>query len=45
MLNTPRACSNPLGCCCNIGEMARKVSIKCAIAGCHYQRKMTLAER
>ena len=30
---------------CNIGEMARKVSVKCAIAGCHYQRKMTLAER
>ena len=30
---------------CNIGEMARKVSGKCAIAGCHYQRKMTLAER
>ena len=24
--------------------MARKVSLKCAIAGCHYQRKMTLAE-
>ena len=35
----------PPGCCCNIGEMARKVSVKCAIAGCHYQRKMTLAER
>ena len=32
-------------CCCNIGEMARKVSVKCAIAGCHYQRKMTLVER
>ncbi len=30
---------------CNIGEMARKVSVKCAIAGCHFQRKMTLAER
>ena len=30
---------------CNIGEMARKVSVKCAIAGCHYQRKMALAER
>ena len=40
-----RACPNSLGCCCNIGEMARKVSVKCAIAGCHYQRKMTLAER
>ena len=25
--------------------MPRKVSVKCAIAGCHYQRKMTLAER
>ena len=37
--------SDPLGCCCNIGEMARKVPVKCAIAGCHYQRKMTLAER
>ena len=32
-------------CRCNIGEMPRKVQIKCAIAGCHYQRKMTLAER
>ena len=25
--------------------MARKLQIKCAIAGCHYRRKMTLAER
>ena len=25
--------------------MPRKVPVKCAIAGCHYQRKMTLAER
>ena len=25
--------------------MPRKVSHKCAIAGCHYQQKMTLAER
>ena len=25
--------------------MARKVSVKCAIAGCRYQLKMTLAER
>ena len=41
----PAHMSDPLGCCCNIGEMARKVSVKCAIAGCHYQRKMTLAER
>ena len=24
--------------CCNIGEMARKVAVKCAITGCHYQR-------
>ena len=30
---------------CKIAAMARKVSVKCAIAGCHYQRKMTLAER
>ena len=37
--------SDPLSCCCNIGEMPRKVSVKCAIAGCYYQRKMTLAER
>ena len=41
----PARMSDPLGCCCNIGEMARKVSVKCAIAGCHYQRKITLAER
>ena len=41
----PARMSAPRGCCCNIGEMARKVSVKCAIAGCHYQRKMTLAER
>ena len=25
--------------------MARKVSVKCAIAGCHYRQRMTLAER
>ena len=25
--------------------MRRKVSVKCAIAGCHYQLKLTLAER
>ena len=25
--------------------MPRKVPVKCAIPGCHYQRKMTLAER
>ena len=30
---------------CNIVEMAREVSVKCAITGCRYQRKMTLAER
>ena len=28
-----------------MGEMLGKVSVKCTIAGCHYQRKMTLAER
>ena len=37
--------SHCLICRCSIGAMARKVSVKCAIAGCHYQRKMTLAER
>ena len=38
--------SNPsLSWRCNIGEMPRKISVKCAIAGCYYQRKMTLAER
>ena len=37
--------SDPLGCRCNIGEMAIKVSVKCAIAGCHRRLKMTLAER
>ena len=30
---------------CNIGEMARRVPVKCAIAGCHRRLKMTLAER
>ena len=29
----------------NIGEMPRKVPVKCAIAGCHRRLKMTLAER
>ena len=29
----------------NIGEMARKVQVKCAIAGCYRRLKMTLAER
>ena len=32
-------------CRCNIGEMPRKVPVKCAIAGCHRRLKMTLAER
>ena len=32
-------------CRCNIGEMPRKVPLKCAIAGCHRGLKMTLAER
>ena len=41
----PARMSDPLGCCCNIGEMARRVQVRTAIAGCHYQRKMTLAER
>ena len=34
-----------LACRCNIGEMARKVPVKCAIGGCHRRLKMTLAER
>ena len=37
--------SPSLSFCCSIGEMFRKVSVKCAMAGCHYHRKMTLAER
>ena len=32
-------------CRCNLGEMSRKVPVKCAIAGCHRRLKMTLAER
>ena len=34
-----------LSCRCKIGEMPRKVPVKCAIAGCHRRLKMTLAER
>ena len=34
-----------LGCRCNIGEMPSRVPVKCGIAGCHYQLKMTLVER
>ena len=30
---------------CNIGEMPRKVQVKCSIAGCYRRLKMTLAER
>ena len=37
--------SPSLSFCCNIGEMPRKVPVKCAIAGCHRRLKMTLAER
>ena len=45
-LDDLRACSDPsLIWCCTIGEMPGKLQIKCAIAGCHYQRKMTLIER
>ena len=29
----------------NIGEMPRKVQVKCAIAGCHRRLRMTLAQR
>ena len=34
-----------LSCCCNIGEMPRKVPVKCAIPGCHRRLRMTLTER
>ena len=34
-----------MSCGCNIGEMARKVTVKCAMNGCHRRLKMTLAER
>ena len=40
-----RAQTSSLSCRCNIGDMARKVPVKCAIAGCHRPLKMTLAER
>ena len=30
---------------CNIGEMPRKVQVKCGIAGCYRRLKLTLAER
>ena len=41
----PARMSVPLSSCCNIGEMARKTPVKCAIAGCHRRIKMTLGER
>ena len=31
--------------CCDIGEMSRKVPVKCALGDCHRGLKMTLAER
>ena len=34
-----------MGSRCNIGEMARKVQVICAIAGCYRRLKLTLAER
>ena len=34
-----------LSCRCNIREMSRKVSVKCAIAACYRRLKMTLAQR
>ena len=34
-----------LRCGCNIGEMPRKVQVKCAIAGCYRRLKVTLAQR
>ena len=43
----PGACPNPpsSSCRCKIGEMPRRVPVKCAIPGCHRRLKMTLAER
>ena len=38
-------CARSLSSRCKIGGMPRRVQVKCAIAGCHYQRKMTTAER
>ena len=35
----------PLHCGCNIGEMPRKVPVKCAIADCYRGLKVTLAQR
>ena len=40
MLETPS-----LSRCCNIGEMSRKVPVKCSIGDCHRRLKITLAER
>ena len=40
MLETPS-----LSRCCDIGEMPRKVPVKCAIGDCYRRLKMTLAER
>ena len=37
--------TSPLICHCTIGEMPRRVPVKCAIAGCHRRLKMTLAQR
>ena len=40
----PVRTSLALRCGCNIGEMSRKVPVKCAIAGCHRRLKLTLAQ-
>ena len=41
----PSARAPPCAAVVIFGEMARKVPVKCAIAGCHRRVKMTLAER
>ena len=45
-LATPPVCTSPaLRRGCNIGEMPRKVQVKCAIAGRNRRLRMTLAQR
>ena len=45
-VGTPPARTGPaLRCGCSIGQMSRKVQVKCAIAGWHRRLRMTLAER
>ena len=44
LASLPDRTSPALRCGCNIGEMSRKVQVKCAIDGCYRRLKMTLAE-